>query len=380
MLSRHPIYIYDRPIVTSGCAGDPAILYGQEGVRQPFGGGTNRDANHHRAAFPATADAGETQGLPLRAVSGKKYSFLAEWDDASTFSVRNFILNFFTRDSTVEMIELKTRRMFLRRTECEDCSLSDLYAGNVVAVLSRHLRILGYADAQTAAFLAPKHERFDEGLLSDPVVCIQVLGERVLARLRNQPVKTEGGDSDQQAATLQSLCWISKDKPSAEKESVVLFGNQFERRCNTAVFENTTCCVVKPHVFKDGNVSSVLRKILTSGFELTALQMFHLDCAKAEEFLLVYKGVAPNYTTMVQQLCSGPCLAMEIRSSSNSQNSALHFKEIVGPADPVLARRLYPNSLRADVGRDLHKNGVHCTDVPEDSRIEVEFFFHAGKS
>ncbi|XP_072142681.1 nucleoside diphosphate kinase homolog 7 isoform X1 [Dermacentor andersoni] len=327
-------------------------------------------------------------------------------------------------------IEVKTRRVFLRRTECEDCSLRDLYAGNVVAVLSRHLRILGYADAQTAAFLGPKHERavlvlrpagvkrlgdvwaaveaagatvckalmlrltpqdvkllsgnqqevFDEGLLSDPAVCIQVLGERVLARLRNQLVKTEGRDSGQQAVTLQSLCWISKDKPSAEKESLVLFGSQFDRRCNTAVFENTTCCVVKPHVFKDGNVSSVLGKILTSGFEITALQMFHLDCAKAEEFLLVYKGVAPNYTTMVQQLCSGPCLAMEVRSSSDSQNSALHLKELVGPADPALARRLYPDSLRADVGRDLHKNGVHCTDVPEDSGIEVEFFFHAGKS
>ncbi|KAH7961645.1 hypothetical protein HPB52_011000 [Rhipicephalus sanguineus] len=88
-------------------------------------------------------------------VSGKKYSFLAEWNDASTYSVRSFILNFFTRDSTVEM----SRRVFLRRTECVGCALRDLFAGNVVAVLSRHLRILGYADAQTAAFLAPKHER-----------------------------------------------------------------------------------------------------------------------------------------------------------------------------------------------------------------------------
>ncbi|XP_049270315.1 nucleoside diphosphate kinase 7 [Rhipicephalus sanguineus] len=227
---------------------------------------------------------------------------------------------------------------------------------------------------------ANPQEAFDEGLLSGPVVCIQVLGERVLTRLRNQPVKTASEGLSQQAGTLQSLCWISKDKPSAEKESAVLFGTQFERRCNTAVFENTTCCVAKPHVFRDGNVSSVLRKILTSGFEVTALQMFHLDCAKAEEFLLVYKGVATNYTTMVQQLCSGPCLAMEVRSSSNPENSALHFKELVGPADPVLARRLYPDSLRAQVGRDAHRNGVHCTDVPEDARIEVEFFFHAGKT
>ncbi|KAH8009955.1 hypothetical protein HPB51_023011 [Rhipicephalus microplus] len=124
-------------------------------------------------------------------------------------------------------------------------------------------------------------EAFDEGLLSGPVVCLQVLGERVLARLRSQPVKRGSEELGEQ-----------------------------------------------------GNVSTALRKILTSDFEVTALQMFHLDCAKAEEFLLVYKGVAPHYTTMVQQLCSGPCLAMEIRSLSNPENSALNFKELVGPADP----------------------------------------------
>ncbi|XP_077512780.1 nucleoside diphosphate kinase homolog 7 [Amblyomma americanum] len=361
-------------------------------------------------------------------MSGKKYSFHAEWNDASTYTIRNFILNFFTRDSTVEMIDVKTRRVFLRRTECESCTLRDLYAGNVVAILSRHLRIVGYADTQTAAFLGPKHERAvlvvkpagvrrlgdvwaaieaadatvckalmhrltpqdvkllsadsqepaDLSLLDGPVVCIQLLGERVLSRLRSQPVAREEGDAGEEGA-LQSFCWMSKDKCSAEEESAVLFGGKFERRCNTAVFENTACCVVKPHVFKDGNVSRVLRKILNSGFDITALQMFHLDCAKAEEFLLVYKGVVPNYTNMVQQLCSGPCLAIEVRGS-NAANTALDFKELVGPADPVVARRLYPNSLRALVGRDLHRNGVHCTDVPEDCRIEVEFFFHAGKT
>ncbi|KAK8774452.1 hypothetical protein V5799_011015 [Amblyomma americanum] len=57
------------------------------------------------------------------------------------------------------MIDVKTRRVFLRRTECESCTLRDLYAGNVVAILCRHLRIVGYADTQTAAFLGPKHER-----------------------------------------------------------------------------------------------------------------------------------------------------------------------------------------------------------------------------
>ncbi|XP_077552893.1 nucleoside diphosphate kinase homolog 7 [Haemaphysalis longicornis] len=357
-------------------------------------------------------------------MSGKKYSFLAEWNDASTYSVRTFILNFFTRDSTVEMIDLKTRRVFLRRLECESCSLRDLYVGNVVALLSRHLRIVGYGDAQTATFLGPKHERavlvvqpagvrrlgdvwaaieaaeatvckalmlrltaqdvdkyrllsahdVDEaGILEGPVICFQLLGERVLARIKSQ-LDTKDGDNLDEKGVLKNLCRISKNNRYAEKESSLFFEGRIGRHCNTAVFDKTTCCVIKPHVFKDGNVSKVLGKILNSGFEVTALEMFHLDCAKAEEFLLVYKGVVPNYTNMVQQLCCGPCLALEVRGPDPSR-CALDFKELVGPADPVLARKLYPGSLRAQAGRDQHRNAVHCTDVPEDSRIEVEFFF-----
>ena len=40
--------------------------------------------------------------------------------------------------------------------------------------------------------------------------------------------------------------------------------------------------------------------------------MFNLDRANAEEFLEIYKGVVTEYTQMVTELCSGPCLAIEV--------------------------------------------------------------------
>ena len=45
--------------------------------------------------------------------------------------------------------------------------------------------------------------------------------------------------------------------------------------------------------------------------------MFNLDRANAEEFLEVYKGVVTEYSQMVTELCSGPCLAIEVHDLYN---------------------------------------------------------------
>lgn len=39
-----------------------------------------------------------------------------------------------------------------------------------------------------------------------------------------------------------------------------------------------------------------------------------------------------------------------------------------------IARVLRPNTLRAILGIDKIKNGVHCTDLPEDTILEVNIF------
>jgi len=75
----------------------------------------------------------------------------------------------------------------------------------------------------------------------------------------------------------------------------------------------------------------VITKISECGFEISAALMVSLEKANAEEFLEVYKGVVQEYPTMVIELCSGPCLVLEIRA----QDVAHVFRDFVGPADPV---------------------------------------------
>ncbi len=43
-----------------------------------------------------------------------------------------------------------------------------------------------------------------------------------------------------------------------------------------------------------------------------------------------------------------------------------------------ICRHLRPNSLRAKYGIDKIRNGVHCTDLPEDGVLEVGDVYGTG--
>jgi len=162
------------------------------------------------------------------------------------------------------------------------------------------------------------------------------------------------------------------DSPaSAEKEVDFFFGGRTFSGKNTATFSDCTLCIVKPHAITEGLTGKIISAITSKGFEISALQMFHLERANAEEFHEVYKGVVNEYKSMVEELCCGPCVAMEIRAP----DAPVTFRDFVGPADPEIARHLRPGTLRAMFGKDKIKNAVHCTDLPEDGLIEVQYFF-----
>ena len=80
-----------------------------------------------------------------------------------------------------------------------------------------------------------------------------------------------------------------------------------------------------------GMTGNILNAILDAGFQITAVQMFYLERANAEEFLEVYKGVVAEYTSMVNEMVSGPCIAIAIRAV----DAPKAFRDFSGPADPV---------------------------------------------
>lgn len=48
--------------------------------------------------------------------SDDRYVFVVEWYDTAASLVRTYNLTYFAKDKTIEMFDLKNRKMFLRRT------------------------------------------------------------------------------------------------------------------------------------------------------------------------------------------------------------------------------------------------------------------------
>lgn len=110
----------------------------------------------------------------------------------------------------------------------------------------------------------------------------------------------------------------------------------------TAVLNNCTLCLIKPHILAEGLAGQVIDKILEAGFEISAMEMFSLTRPVVEEFYDVYKGVLPEYLPVVENLSSGPTLALEIRQS----NAVNAFRDLCGPHDPEIAKHLRPDTIR----------------------------------
>ena len=105
------------------------------------------------------------------------------------------------------------------------------------------------------------------------------------------------------------------------------------------------------------------------------------------EFLEVYDGVVPEYSEMVDEMCSGSVVALEVRLKpqllGNPEEGGTDRQEEVverlrahaGPWDVNMAKELYSDTIRGKFGRDRIRNAIHCTDLPKDGIIEVEYFF-----
>lgn len=127
---------------------------------------------------------------------------------------------------------------------------------------------------------------------------------------------------------------------------------------------------------KEKQIGTIMSKICEADFQIGGLQMFKVEKKNSEEFYEIYKGVVNEYQEMVNELCNGACVALQITKPNMDGRTVVNqFREFVGPVDPNVARHLRKNTLRAQLGTDKIKNAVHCTDLEDDGCLEVEYFF-----
>lgn len=315
-----------------------------------------------------------------------------EYLEAQSQLVRDFRLNSYD-DGTLELVDLKKNRIFLKRVYC-NVSRNELFAGSVVNIFGKAIEVMGPADEGTRKYFETKTSIAraavriceSEALgalvrdLQKSFTCLRTLKSVALCdlptstadRLRAAPgelvliLKIFDASGIDGQARLNALL---DQRPGV---TAVALEDDIDRTlpniAGRSEVPTATLCLVKPHAYKRSG--DVLSAIADAGFKVTGLQVFILDTELAHKFFMPYKGVWPRYEDIVAHMLEGPCLAIQVTTNVSD------FRDFAGPTDANLARILRPKSLRARFGIDVVQNAVHCTDMREDAPLECSYFFN----
>lgn len=328
--------------------------------------------------------------------SEEKTSFLVEWYDQQAAITKQFYLYYYVEDGSIEMLDCKSGRMFLKKCSYPSVKQESLFVGAQLTIYARVLKVVDYGDDDTRAALSNAHTRTlfimvpsayrSLGHIIDLVngSNFQISRLKMVQLDHNQAASLHANVAQFTNGPTVLIEFLGKD-PQRLGEQLDRFGIRlqaseadqaskvlFKSKSTTAQLNNCTVCVIKPHAIKSNNAGAIIDRIMEHGLEISALQMLALDRNAAEEFLEVYRGVTPSYADMVSQICSGLCIAMELRGDSAVEK----FRELAGPPDSEIARHIRPHTIRAEFGVDGVENAIHCTDLVEDGVLESEYLFH----
>ncbi|KAF0734032.1 hypothetical protein Ae201684_009205 [Aphanomyces euteiches] len=336
------------------------------------------------------------------------YSFLAEWFDPQAELSRTFLLTYYVADGSLEMVDKKSLKSFLKRIKFPSIKPIDLFVGACISVYSRQIHLVDYANEYTRNLLKQRGsnttflikpsgysslghilsalEDSDLSLVKMRMIHIQPNDMSLLAKLVDVghsssnvqewtrdftiAIEVSVGSPSAVSNALQQLGRARDHVVVASQASPVFFdGNRFPT--TAAMDDCSTLCLIRPRVVREGKCGAILDAILKAGFEISALKLVHVEVAAIDEFLAVYKPVTRQYHELVKYMSSAPLVAIEVRGD----DIVSRFQAFCGPFDVQVARELAPTSLRARFGHTNIQNAVHCTDTPEDGALESQFFF-----
>ena len=341
--------------------------------------------------------------------------FVAEWYDPMPQLKKRYLLKYFTEQHMAEMIDLKSRKVFLKKSPCPDTmTKDDFYVGSKILLYSRELEIVDYGDLKTKdrfqhqiqkiIVLLPNSTYASWGKLVDELThadltLIQVktiiFSPNIAEKVVNIVEENQRKAVELSEGVTLALLFHAEDGYGRVKDIVTRFSNNsstsgsvfytsnglqtsdvgslvFETDTpSTCTLDHCTCCVIKPHAVKARHVGEIMDQIIAQGYEISAMRSLQFDKTQAEEFLEVYKGVIPEYADHVVQFSSGLSIALEIRA----QNAVETFRVTAGPWDVDMAKELRADTIRGRFGVNNILNVIHSTDLAEDGELECEYCF-----
>lgn len=345
------------------------------------------------------------------------YSFILTWEQPQAALVKKYKMTYYERvgkQPDIELFDIKTGKLFLKRVTY-NLPEEELFIGNQVTIFARQMTLQSFGDARTAAKFStsnilvvvpfdPKLVTFllkevAENQLQSKLEDVRMVAfsrsdARRLAGMGSTPgaarileadavlainIRANGREISQETfeQTMQQLqgnVWFpSWGNNSAALDMIFSGANALDSvKRTTARKQDCSICVIKGHAVQAGHVPEIVDGILSAGgLRITAMKSHSLTRVEAAEFLEVYRGVVPNFPALVDELCRGRIVAIEVCG----EDAVRRLREIAGPIDYSIAKQIRPRTLRAQFGVDSVKNAVHVTDLPEDGVLESEYLF-----
>ena len=359
------------------------------------------------------------------------YGFKLEYFDERAELIRPYVLTYRTERDEIEIFDTKNRRPFLRRTVEHSVRLKDLVPGGLLTLNGRQYTIVDYADENTRRAFSDMMQRtlllikpqfsqrlgetldriYQAGLFvmqlrmgmlardaaalvcsdssdpagavqfatSGPVIAMEIVGQNSVSKVQEM-VGSASDVARRESPTLrgqfgrsatEDFAHASGSVDAAIKELDAVFGNRSVRLVSS--LDRTSLLVIKPHAMKAGVAGKIVKQLVDNGFFILGAMIASLDLEQAAEFYDVYRGVVDEFTDMTKELSSGLCLAIEV--AKDDGDVVQDLRALCGPRDVPIAKAIEPASIRAKYGVDLVKNAVHCTDLPDDTYLECEYFF-----
>lgn len=131
-----------------------------------------------------------------------------------------------------------------------------------------------------------------------------------------------------------------------------------------------TLAIIKPEPVLTCQAMEILSMAERAGLDVVAAKRLVLDRKDAEEFYKEHEG-HPFFERLIKHMTKGPVVVAVL----TGVRAVERWRGLLGPSDPLEARKRHPGSIRAVYGDELPANAAHGTSDIKAVVREIEFFF-----
>ena len=128
-----------------------------------------------------------------------------------------------------------------------------------------------------------------------------------------------------------------------------------------------TLSIIKPDAVERNLDNEIKLLFIKNGFNIFKEKKIQIEKSEAEKFYKVHE-TKPFYNDLCTYLSSGPIVAMILEK----KNAVADNRKLMGATNPKDAE---DGTIRKKYGISIDKNSVHGSDIVENAKIEIDFFF-----